>query len=219
MRLIGLAMGLLVVVAACSPVGSPAGPAHEPAAVGDEGSVPLTETPPSGAASTPVGTPKSRFIEFSGDDTYQVGRDVQPRTYRTREPATGCYWARLKGFGGDLEDIIANDNAEGFAVVTIGKRDKGFETSGCPTWSSDLSRVTRSRTTIPEGTVIVGTDILAGTYRNSGGEGCYWARVRGFSGALSEIVANDNVNGRTLVTIKSTDKGFTSHGCGTWTRR
>ena len=116
---------------------------------------------------------------------------------------------------------IANGNElDSQAIVTIGKSDVGFESNGCNEWSSDLSQVTDSKTEFGNGTFLVKTDIAPGTYRNSGGEFCYWARLKGFSNQLSHIIANDNVlGGSTIVTINSTDKGFTSSGCGTWNRR
>ena len=143
-------------------------------------------------------------------------------TYRLRDPADFCYWARLKGFTGDLGDILANDNVVGaYAVVTISKTDKGFESNGCGEWSSDLSRVTASKTRLDtDGTFIVGTDLSAGVWKSTGGDYCYWARVKGFGGTLNDILANNNVlGGSTIVTIKSTDKGFITRGCGSWVRR
>ena len=67
-----------------------------------------------------------------------------------------------------------------------------------------------------DGNYVVGTDILPGTYKNSGGQGCYWARLSGFGGTSDEIIANDNTDYPTVVTISSTDKGFDSEHCGTW---
>ncbi len=63
-----------------------------------------------------------------------MGRDVRPGTYRSNG-RDFCYWARLKGFGGDLDDIIANDIREGSSVVTIRSTDEGFASSGCGTWT------------------------------------------------------------------------------------
>jgi hypothetical protein len=104
--------------------------------------------------------------------------------------------------------------------MTIGKKHAGFESEGCGEWSRDLSQVTSSRSQVGDGTFIVKTDIAPGKYRNSGGETCYWARLKGFSGQVAHIIANDNVfGGSTIVTIASTDKGFTSTGCGTWKKR
>src|SRR5262249_51448280 len=62
----------------------------------------------------------------------------------------------------------------------------------------------------------IGKDIPAGTYRSRGGDGCYWERLRSFSGSLNSILANENADGPTLVTIKRTDRGFTTQSCGSW---
>ena len=165
----------------------------------------------------PAPAPKPK-PSFDGDGQYVVREDIAPGTYRTREDATGCYWARLKGFGGDLDDIVANENAVGPTIVTISRRDKGFEAAGCPEFTKDLSRITATKTRFNDGTYIVGTDIAAGRYRSSGGDGCYWGRLKGFGGNLDDLIANDNVTGRAVVTILPSDKGFQSSGCGAWRR-
>jgi hypothetical protein len=158
-------------------------------------------------------------LEFY-DDTYRVPSELSPGTYRTRDETFGCYWARLKGFSGSASDIIANEFGDGYMVVTIKSTDKGFESDGCDMWSSDLSRVTDSDTQFGEGTFIVGTDMRPGTYRSSEGDGCYWARLSGFTGSFSQIIANNFLSGgHATVTIKSGDKGFTSSSCGEWTRQ
>jgi hypothetical protein len=69
-------------------------------------------------------------------------------------------------------------------------------------------------TSFGDGTYIVGTDILPGTYRSSGDNDCYWERLSGFSGSESDIIANGS---NSIITIKNTDKGFDTSGCGTWT--
>lgn len=158
------------------------------------------------------------------DGTLVVGKDVQPGTYRTHGTDGsnfGCYWARLSGFGGTVDEIIANNGSydKGPQVVTIASTDKGFETRGCGKWYSNLSQVTASKTTFTSGIFIVGTDIDPGTYKSTGAKdstSCYWARLSGFGGSLDEIIAN-NVSGNTVATISATDKGFSSTGCGTWT--
>ena len=74
--------------------------------------------------------------------------------------------------------------------------------------------------TFNDGNQIVGSDVMPGTYRAFvNGEGCYWARLRGFSGEIDDIIANGNQQkGSVIVTIKASDKGFESNGCGSWTR-
>ena len=153
-----------------------------------------------------------------GAGTYRVPQDVGAGTYRTRHSVSSCYWERLKGFSGKLKDIIANDFSTGFQVVTIKSTDKGFNSSRCGQWSTNLSRVT-SGNSFGQGTFIVGTDMAPGTYRSSQGNSCYWARLRGFGGTLSEIIANDFRNsGQAIVKIKAGDKGFQSSRCGNWTK-
>jgi hypothetical protein len=137
-------------------------------------------------------------------------------TYRAPGPASNCYWERLRGFGGAVDDIIANNNSGDPSVVTIAPTDKGFRTSGCGTWTSDLSAITSSKTSFPAGTYIVNTDIKPGTYSAPGGTTCYWARLSGFGGTLHNLIANENPTGHTVVTIAATDKGFESVGCGTF---
>ncbi len=59
-----------------------------------------------------------------------------------------------------------------------------------------------------DGTGRVGVDIPAGTYRSLGRGTCYWKRLRGFGGTVSEIIANDYSYGPKVVTIAGTDAGF-----------
>jgi small nuclear ribonucleoprotein (snRNP)-like protein len=152
-----------------------------------------------------------------GSGTYRVPRDVPPGTYRSRG-GDGCYWARLRSFSGSLNAIIANDIAVGPTLVTIKRTDKGFETHSCARWTNNLARITKSKTRFGSGTFIVRVDIAPGTYKSRGGSSCYWARLRSFTGTLSAIISNNVGASRNIVTIQRSDRGFQSHGCGTWTR-
>jgi hypothetical protein len=153
-----------------------------------------------------------------GDGAHRISKgDVPPGTYRS-QGGDGCYWERLKDFTGGLTSILANDNAQGPAVVTILPADKGFNSNSCGTWTSSLKRITKSKTTFGEGTYIVGVDIAPGTYQSRGGSGCYWEREASFTGSLTSILANDNASGQAIVTIKASDRGFTSHACAAWHR-
>jgi hypothetical protein len=188
-------------------------------------SAPSTPTPtqPPTAPPTPEPTaeptPSEEFTEFF-DGTWEVGVEIPPGTYRTTDYAFGCYWARLKNFSGEVEAINANNFGDGYQVVTITSQDQGFESDDCGDWTSDLSQVTESDTEFDEGTYIVGTDIRPGTYEADASDGCYWARIKGFKGTLSEIIANDfSDSGNSIVRIRESDAGFTTSGCGTWTLR
>ena len=65
---------------------------------------------------------------------FAVGIDIAPGTYSTAG-ASGCYWARLSDFTGNLSGIIANGNPSGPATVTIAASDAGFKSQGCGTWT------------------------------------------------------------------------------------
>jgi hypothetical protein len=166
----------------------------------------------------PTATPTPNYAHF-GDGTFQVGKDIQPGTYRTRSGSDGCYYARLKGFSGSFDDIIANNNTSGPAVITIAASDKGFLSQNCGTWTQNLSQITKSKTSFEDGAYIVGTDIEPGTYKNTGDENCYWQRLRDFSGTFDGIIANGNPTGAAIVAIKASDKGFSAARCGTWTKQ
>jgi len=74
---------------------------------------------------------------ISDDGVCIVVVDVAAGTWQSSDGSGfGCYMARLSGFGGTLEEIIANDiSTEGGLVVTVAVTDVGFETNGCGTWT------------------------------------------------------------------------------------
>ncbi|MGH8913725.1 MAG: hypothetical protein ACRDZM_04320, partial [Acidimicrobiia bacterium] len=76
-------------------------------------------------------------------------------------------------------------------------------------------------TTFGAGTKVVGSDVPASAYRNiEFSDGCYWERLSGFSGGLSDIIANNFTNVAQIVEIEAGDSGFSSDAeCGTWTNQ
>ena len=151
------------------------------------------------------------------DGIHLVGRDIRAGTYRN----TGgeyCYWERLSGFSGEFGDILANGTIESVrGVVTIKATDMGFSSQDCGEWRVVGAIGKGAVAVFADGTHIVGLDIQAGTYRNTGGEYCYWERLSGFSGDFDEIIANGILEGvRGIVTIRDSDRGFGSQGCGKW---
>lgn len=80
------------------------------------------------------GTPAAKMAGDGG--MFRVGADIAPGTYKsTGNTDDSCYWERAKDAEHGLESIIANDNASGTAVVTIGASDAFFKTSGCKDWT------------------------------------------------------------------------------------
>ncbi|MET9733096.1 hypothetical protein ABZZ79_21355 [Streptomyces sp. NPDC006458] len=69
-----------------------------------------------------------------------------------------------------------------------------------------------------DGDYQVGSDIEPGTYRSTGNTDamCYWESAKDASGEMDSLLANDNVSGTGYVTVKPTDKLFTSSDCGDW---
>lgn len=169
-------------------------------------------------AGPPTPIPRTTF----GAGKYLVNRDIAAGRYYT-VPVYGCYWERLSGLGGTLGEIIANDFI-GFtaaqAIVDILSSDLAFSTdSDCRTWFNTPRY--GFQTSISQGTWLVSSQVAAGTYRANASYGCYWERLRNFTGSLNGIIANQFVSapGPQLVTISATDAGFhTDDDCAVWTR-
>jgi len=157
-----------------------------------------------------------------GPGQYRVGTDIAAGRY-FNDPASGCYWERLSGFGGTLSDVLANEfvgfNAAQW-IVDILPSDRGFQTDGeCGTWFNTPRH--GQQNSITPGVWLVGQQIAPGTYRANVREGCYWERLRNFEGTLSAVIANDFVStsGSRIIEIRSGDVGFSADDdCGEWTR-
>ena len=80
-----------------------------------------------------------------GTGTFLVGVDVPPGLYRSNPTDLPCYWERLSGLGGTLDDVIANAAVpDGPTIVEISASDYAFRSSGCAEWQ----RVERARSTV-----------------------------------------------------------------------
>ncbi|MFC0682807.1 hypothetical protein ACFFGH_33665 [Lysobacter korlensis] len=158
---------------------------------------------------------------IAGDGSYQIGTNLAAGTYATSTATRFCYWERVSGWSGSFDDIIANDLGAGQRIVTVYPSDVGLVTEGCGSWVklSDLGVAPRS-SVAAEAVVAVNAQVRPGLYQaNDGSDGCYWARLSGFSGLLDDIT--DNYYGesaRPIVRIFSTDKGFETSNCGGWVR-
>jgi hypothetical protein len=164
------------------------------------------------------GTTSSNSV---GPGQWLVRTQIAPGRY-FGSPASGCYWERQKGLSGSLSDVLANEFV-GFNalqwIVDIMPTDLAFETdSDCGTWSTTPRPAPSG---IPPGVWLVGAQIQPDTYSVNAGPGCYWERLRDFTGNLSGVIDNEFVSagGPQLVTIAPSDVGFHSDAdCGIWTR-
>jgi hypothetical protein len=68
------------------------------------------------------------------------------------------------------------------------------------------------------GTYLVGSDIAPGTWKTTGGSGCYYARSKDASGTLDSIITNHISSGASVVTIARTDGVFETSRCAEWVR-
>ncbi len=89
----------------------------------------------SSGAPSPAPPPSPPTAFSFGDGQRVVPADIPPGTYRTRQGSAGCYWARLSGFGGTLDEILANDFTDSTAIVAIAASDRGFSATRCGTWT------------------------------------------------------------------------------------
>lgn len=159
---------------------------------------------------------------FDGDGDFQVGSDVKPGTYRTSGNTDDmCYWERAKDASGEMDSLLANDNVSGTSYVTVKPTDKLFKSSGCKDWEAVDPKAKGSRASTMDGDggmFKVGTDIVPGTYKSTGNadDSCYWERTKDAEHGLDSIIANNNVTGTAVVTIRSSDAYFKTAGCGDW---
>ena len=71
-----------------------------------------------------------------GAPTDWRGRTAGPLQGPGSQDSSGCYWARMKDDSGELDSIIANDNVNPGARVSITvKRGEFFNSNGCGTWT------------------------------------------------------------------------------------
>jgi hypothetical protein len=170
-------------------------------------------------------TSEMRFYCEKGHRTFSNGiwvvpGEVKPGLYRNTTSAGGCYWARLSGFGGGLDDINANNFTFVRDIVQVFSSDAGFESEDCGTWTNDLTPRTSSPTAnFGGGAFVVGYEVGPGVWRNSSSDnGCYWERRSGFDGTLGDVIDNGFSFSLQTVQISSGDVGFYSEDCGTWTK-
>jgi hypothetical protein len=100
------------------------------------------DTPPSATATPTHSAPSgngggiARISQSFGGGVWVVGRDIPPGLSPNTDSSGGCYWARLSGFGGTIDEIITNNLSNDIQTVRISSTDAGFESSRCGSWTS-----------------------------------------------------------------------------------
>ena len=169
-----------------------------------------TNTPEPTATPEPTPTPEIEGLVKEG--THLVGTDIDPGIYvglAGEGLFDSCYWARLSSLTGSLDDTLANDNAEGLYYVEVLPDDIALETACDLIPIEQIPARDEYLTSLSSGIYLVGRDIEAGTYRGEAGtdvlDSCYWARLTNVSGALDNIIANDNATGQYFIEVLPTD--------------
>ncbi len=164
------------------------------------------------AATTVTPTPT---LPGFASGTLRVNDQIAPGRY-SATATSGCYWARLSGTSGQLDDVLSNNNATGHVIVDILPTDAAFQSARCGRFSI-YAPPAAPAAVIKEGDWVVGEEIEPGTYETAATDRCYWARSKDATGDLLTIIANDNADGAATVTI-SAGEMFRSNRCGTWTK-
>lgn len=75
--------------------------------------------------------PLAEFPQRIMPGTYLVSVDIQPGTYKGQagtDITEACYWSRLRDVSGELDALIANNNATGQYYVQVQPSDFAFST-------------------------------------------------------------------------------------------
>jgi hypothetical protein len=68
-----------------------------------------------------------------GPGTFAVGAQVVPGRWRS-DGGDLCYWERLAGLGGGLDELLDSAGVPGPTEVVLGPSDVAFSSFGCGTW-------------------------------------------------------------------------------------
>ena len=115
----------------------PTGPTGEAGLEGDQGEAGPPGEPGQSFMSVGWAVPANdTFV----DGTWRVGPDIKAGLYRTIPPSPGlgvpgCYWARLRGLGGESDDIIVAGTTQNPVQVMVKTSDLAFKSIGCGQWN------------------------------------------------------------------------------------
>ena len=188
---------------------------------------PTTTRPPTTPTTPPlVSTTIARPLYDHADSGFaftllRVGQDIQPGRYIATPPDRFCYWERLSGLGGTIDDVIVNDLLiSHHLIVEIVPTDAGLNSQGCAGWRP-YTPPPEPETSFGDGDWLVGSDIVAGTYRTrndfaNGPPPCSWERANGFTHDHDEIVDHDLPPDGPIVLELHDGERFSTSSCGFW---
>ena len=149
---------------------------------------------------------------------------------RVRFLGVQVYYALLSST--NTSDIINNNNIDGRATITVGPDVKAVSVSHCQPWfwqGASLDEAIASVRREPQneevlgsamdgdGVFVVGLDIKPGVYRTAGpvsGRSGYYALLS--STNTSDIINNNNIDGRATITVGPDVKAVSVSHCQPW---
>lgn len=151
-------------------------------------------------------TPPANSKEYS-EGTYKVGVDIEPGEYYVYcNSPISCYFSVSSDSSGTVGSIVTNDNINTFAFVTVSDGQYLNVTRGAFMKATDATVPgADSAGNYGAGMYRVGTDIPAGEYKVTctNSVGCYLEVSKDSFGLLSSIVANDNIDTFTYITVSN----------------
>lgn len=121
----------------------------------------------------------------------------------------------IAGATGSAYRLTTADYGKKITVVFTGRRGGYLTTSRVSAATATVIGPAPAVTKDSISGYRVGTQIKAGTYYANAPEGCIWARLDSGGNPIGFGIAF--TGGRQIVTIRSTDYGFGTIGCGSWT--
>lgn len=132
--------------------------------------------------------------------TYKIGTDMPAGIYLVKTTGKSGYFAITSDSSGELGTIIDNNNFEVQDYIEVFDGEYLKLSSG--TYAEPVNENTAYNNNIYfGGSFKVGTDIPAGEYQVIADKSGYWARLNGPYGLNREIIANENFEGSTYVTV------------------
>lgn len=131
--------------------------------------------------------------------TYKVGTDIPAGEYLLTTTGKNGYVAVNADSSGEFSSLLSNDNFQTRDYVIV--NDSEYLQLGSGVIATPMDQATPATSaTLTNGTFKVGFDLSAGEYQVTGGG--YWARLYSPNDVMGDIIANDNFEGSTYVTVK-----------------
>jgi hypothetical protein len=179
---------------------------------------PTTTTRPPTTTTTSTTTTTPPFavdpIVDGSEVVLRVGQDIQPGRYMSGGPL--CYWERLHRLDPGLRSVIANGLGPK-VIVDVRAGDAGLRSRSCREWVP-YAPLPTPVSSFGDGDWLVGSDIPPGTYSAPGADLCMWESRTDFThDAIDGIIDDNIIDASTTVTLRA-GNGFSTLGCGTWTK-